>query len=224
MLDQGPPSPGQNATDEEAPRHSGIIVALILFCAGIELVLTLSDFGVFATPRLRQLTYEYAGFWPGLLDNWKANFALQPYAMFLSYAFLHAGLLHLVINMVTLWSLGLAVIDRVGALGFAFIYLVAALGGASGYALLGSTLQPMVGASGALFGLAGALLAWHYVDRYTYQQGLVPIAQAFIVLVLLNLVLWWAMGGQLAWEAHLGGFVTGWVTALLADPRAIDQA
>ncbi|MDC1399675.1 rhomboid family intramembrane serine protease [Yoonia sp.] len=80
----------------------------------------------------------------------------------------------------------------------------------------------MVGASGALFGLIGGLLAWTYVDRFTYNEGLWPIARAVLILVALNLVLWWAMDGQLAWQTHLGGFIAGWVVALLIDPRAQD--
>ena len=115
------------------------------------------------------------------------------------------------------------VYDRVGTVGFLIVYLASMLGGALGYSLLASHLNPMVGASGALFGLAGACLAWHYVDQYTYKQGLTPIVQAVVVLILLNLVLWWAMDRHLAWQTHLGGFVTGWVTAMLVDPRPIDR-
>ena len=77
----------------------------------------------------------------------------------------------------------------------------------------------MVGASGALFGLIGSVLAWRYVDLFTENQTLWPVAQAVGGLVLLNLVMWWAMSGQLAWQTHLGGFVVGWITALLVDPR-----
>ena len=73
----------------------------------------------------------------------------------------------------------------------------------------------MVGASGALFGLTGGLLAWLYVDRYTRSEGLLPVAQAVMALFIFNLVLWWAMDGHLAWETHLGGFLTGWIFALL---------
>ena len=42
----------------------------------------------------------------GLLTDWEPNFAYQPWLMFLTYAFLHGGLAHLAVNMVTLWSLG----------------------------------------------------------------------------------------------------------------------
>jgi len=198
------------------------LVALIILCSAIELALTLSDWGLFGQIRLRGLAYEYGGFWPGLLRDWPVNYRAQPYTMFLSYGFLHAGAVHLVVNMITLWSLGAAVVDRVGARGLALLYVMSIAGGAGGYALFGPDFVPMVGASGALFGLAGGLLAWMYVDRFTHEQGLLPVLQAVVLLLVLNLVLWWAMGGQLAWQTHLGGFVAGWIMALLIDPRAVD--
>lgn len=200
-------------------RAPPVLVTLIAICVCIELVLVLADLGVLGPERLRDLAYDYGGFWPGLLGNWRPNFAAQPYVMFLTYAFLHGGLAHLIVNMITLWSLGRIVIDRVGVSGFALLYLGALLGGAAGYALLASDLRPMVGASGALFGLVGGVLAWLYVDRYTYNEGLLPVFQAVVMLIVLNLVLWWAMDGQLAWQTHLGGFVMGWLAATLIDPR-----
>ena len=206
-------------TDRTGKSHVNVLLVLIVFCVGIEVILTLADFGLLPQNRLRFFAYEYGGFWPGLLGNWQPNYDAQPYLMFLTYSFLHSGLLHLVVNMITLWSLGLAVMDRVGAKGFVLIYGLSVLGGAQGYALLVEGPQPMVGASGALFGLAGALLAWMYVDRYTFRQGLLPVAPAVALLIVLNLVLWWAMKGQLAWQTHLGGFVAGWIAALLVDPR-----
>lgn len=196
-----------------------VLLMLIVLCTGVELVLVLSDLNVLVPARLRALAYDYGGFWPGLLDNWRPNFASQPYVMFISYGFLHGGLAHLILNMVALWWLGNIVIGRVGVTGFVLLYLGALMGGAVGYALLGPDLRPMVGASGAVFGLIGGALAWLYVDRYTYNEGLLPVAQAVVMLIVLNVVQWWAMNGQLAWQTHLGGFVAGWVAAMLIDPR-----
>lgn len=200
-------------------RSYWVLLALIGACITVELILIAADFGVLGSGRWRRLAYHYGGFWAGLLGDWRPNFAGQPMVMFVTYAFLHAGIVHLVVNMITLWQVGCVVIDRVGSLGFALLYLGSALGGAGGYALLGTQLAPMVGASGAIFGVVGGLLAWNYVDRYTFAEGLWPVARAALFLIALNLVLWWAMNGQLAWETHLGGFVTGWVLALLIDPR-----
>lgn len=200
-------------------RGTQLILGFIGLCTIIEGVLLCADVGLINVPRLRQTVYEYGGFWPGLLGNWQPNYPSQPTLMFLTYGFLHSGLAHLVVNMITLWSLGRAVLDRVGTLRLAGLYAASLLGGAVGYALLAPGLQPMVGASGALFGLAGGLLGWSYVDRFTYGQGLWPIAQALVALIALNLVLWWVMDGSLAWETHLGGFIAGWISALVIDPR-----
>ena len=196
-----------------------LIYGLIALCCLIELGLIAGDFGLPGVPRLRQIAYEYGGFWPGLLQDWQPNYTAQPYAMFVTYGFLHGGFVHLIVNMATLLGLGLRVLDRVGVWGFAMLYITTLLGGAVGFGLLAETYRPMVGASGALFGLAGGILAWDYVDRYTFKERLWPVARAVLFLLALNLVLWWAMDGQLAWQTHLGGFVTGWIAALLIDPR-----
>lgn len=213
-----PPSPSTRSAPR--PAAPGALIAIIALCCLVEAVLQLSDWQIIDVPRLRKIAYEYGGFWVGVLHSWVPNYTSQPYVMFLTYGFLHGGALHLTVNMITLWSLGRAVIDRVGTRGFAVLYVASILGGAVGYALLASTLAPMVGASGALFGLAGGLLAWGYVDRFTLQEALWPVVRAAALLLTLNLVMWWALDGQLAWETHLGGFFTGWLVALLIDPRA----
>lgn len=195
------------------------IWALAGLCIGIEILLLLADWGIVPISRLRLMAYDYGGFWPGLLGSWQPNYLPQPYMMFFTYAFLHGGVSHLLVNMMTLVSLGRAVWDRVGLRGFGIVYGSAVLGGALGFGLLTNSLQPMVGASGGLFGLIGAILAWNYVDRFVAQARLWPILQAVILLVLLNLALWWGMDGLVAWQTHLGGFVAGWIAALLVDPR-----
>jgi rhomboid protease GluP len=207
------------ATQPGRPRIPLAVLAICAICILVEAVLQAADFGLIGGSRLRQTAYEFGGFWPGLLRDWKPNFPAQPYVMFITYAFLHGGLVHLLVNMITLVSLGGAVVRRVGQKGFLMLYIASMLGGAAGFGLLADTLRPMVGASGALFGLAGGLVAWDYVDRFTVQEALWPVARAVLLLVGLNIVLWWAMDGQLAWETHLGGFVMGWVAAMLIDPR-----
>lgn len=198
---------------------SWALAGLVMACAAVEFLLLGSDLDLWGTARLRQTAYEWGGFWPGLLSGWPPNFTGQPMAMFVTYAFLHGGPGHLVVNMITLWSLGQGVIARIGPGRFLGLYAGATLGGAAGYALLAETVRPMVGASGALFGLAGALLAWAYVDRFTARIGLWPVAQMGLFLIAMNLAMYWALDGQLAWQTHLGGFVAGWILALLIDPR-----
>lgn len=204
--------------EKSRPTALVLIWAVIIVCSCIELVLLQADFGGIGPPRLRQTAYEYGGFWPGLLTDWRANFAGQPVIMFVSYGFLHGGPVHLIVNMITLWSLGAGVMERVGARGFAVLYLISLLGGAGGYALLSTSPQPMVGASGALFGLAGGLSAWLYIDRFAQSLSLWPILRIVLLLVAMNVAMWWALDGNLAWQTHLGGFITGWIAALLVNP------
>ena len=185
--------------------------------AAIELILWLGPGVAGLPPNLRTLALEYGAFWPGLLGNWRPNFPQQPWVMFVTYGFLHAGPVHLVVNLITLISLGRMIVVRAGTVAFAVIYLTSMIGGAVGFALLATGPMPMVGASGALFGLAGAILAWDFLDRYSGALSLWPVVRAVAFLLVLNLVLWWAMAGLLAWQTHLGGFVVGWAVAMLVD-------
>lgn len=193
--------------------------ALICVCVAIELILQLGDWRLLSTPRFRAVVYENFGFWAGLLDDWRPNFPAQPWTMFLTYGFLHAGILHLIVNMVTLYSLGGPVVGRVGNMKFLILYAASLLGGAAGFAALSDSFRPMVGASGALFGLAGAILAWDYVDRFNLRERLWPVARAILLLIALNVVLYFAMDRLLAWQTHLGGFLAGWFMATVLDPR-----
>ena len=188
-------------------------------CVIPEAVLEGSDAGLWGSMRWRGIAYGWGGFWPGLLRGWQPNFHGQPAAMFVSYGFLHGGFSHVAGNMLTLWLVGLPLVARVGQWRFAALYAASQVGGGIGYLLLATGTVPMVGASGALFGLAGAWAAWDYVDRFSATERLWPVARLVLLLAALNLFVWWAMNGQLAWQTHLGGFAAGWIVALLLDPR-----
>ena len=75
----------------------------------------------------------------------------------ISSGFLHAGILHIVLNMVFLWFLGTMLEPAIGKIRFAIIYLVSLVGGSFG-ALLLTPNDSTVGASGAVFGLMGAAI------------------------------------------------------------------
>ena len=75
-----------------------------------------------------------------------------------------------------------------------------------------------MGAAGGLLVLAGLLLAWDSRYRRRRKMTLWPVLRSLGILVLLNLVLWVAMGGHLAWQTHLGGFLAGWGMGWLVLP------
>lgn len=187
----------------------GVLWGLILLSVGIEALLQAADCGLVGSPHWRGVAYQNGAFWAGLLHNWRPNYPGQPLAMFLSYAFFHDGLGHLAGNMLTLWLLGRRLIDKLGAKAFFMLYLSASLGGGVGFGLLSQSPHPMVGASGALFGLAGAAILLEATERHRLGITLWPIGGVILGLILLNALMWLALDGILAWQTHLGGFVTG---------------
>ncbi len=207
--------PSPRGAARPAPRLAPVVLGLIVLCTGIELILMAADAGLIGTPLWRGLAYQNGAFWAGLLHNWRPNYAAQPWLMFATYAFLHSGFWHLAGNMMTLVVLGEIVVARVGQAGFAALYAVSAIGGGLGFGLLTASPQPMVGASGALFGLAGAWQYWEWSDRRRAGRSRWPVWRTIGGLVLLNGVLWLALSGMLAWETHLGGFLAGWAGAAL---------
>lgn len=210
-----PETPPSSVADPPLPRLrlGAAPLAIMVLCSAVELTLIAADRGLVGTVLWRGLAYQNGAFWAGLLHNWRPNYAAQPWLMFVTYAFLHGGFWHLAGNMLTLAALAPHVTQRAGQGGFLVIYGLSAIGGAAGFALLTRSPQPMVGASGALFGLAGALIWWNAADRWRRGLRLWPVWGMILVLAALNAGMWVMLKGVLAWETHLAGFVAGGVAA-----------
>jgi membrane associated rhomboid family serine protease len=139
----------------------------------------------------------------------------------LTATLLHASLMHLLFNMWALYVLGAELERRVGALPFAALYVAAGIGGGALYQLIGGA-APVVGASGAIFGLFGCWLVAGWKARGT-PGGRAGLRQMVLLLVI-NLALPLFIPG-IAWQAHLGGFAVGlvvasvWVTRVGRSPR-----
>lgn len=130
-------------------------------------------------------------------------------------AFLHAGLFHLGMNMFLLWLLSRELEPALGRVNFAVLYGVSLLGGSFGVLVI-SPLSPTVGASGAVFGLMGGLVALQLRARQNpWQSGLGG-------LVLINVVLTFTIPG-ISIGGHIGGLLAGAVTGALLQPRAWPQ-
>lgn len=189
------------------------LALLIALCSLIELTLQAADHGIVGSAIWRPLAYQYAGFWAGLLHSWQPNYALQPALMFFTYPFLHAGASHLIGNMLTLAWLGQIAQTRLGTRGFLLLYLASMLGGGALFGLLSHSPAPMVGASGAIFGLMGAWTFWDWQSRTetaaSRWQAHWPTLAILLGLALFNLANWALLDGILAWQTHLGGFLAG---------------
>jgi membrane associated rhomboid family serine protease len=201
----------------DASRPAPVVLAIVGACALIEAVLTLTG-GIDGQGGLRRLALIYGAFWPGLLGGWDPAWPGQRVGMFLTYAFVHGGLLHMVFNMLILLHLARETVARVGASGFVLFFAVSSAGGAAVYGLIGGTEAPMVGASGAVFGLFGATMFWDWQRRRAAGAPVQPVLRMAAGLVAMNVILWVLVQGMLAWQAHLGGFLAGAAAAMLATP------
>jgi membrane associated rhomboid family serine protease len=122
---------------------------------------------------------------------------------------LHAqGIMHILFNMYALWILGPQIERGVGSLPFAAAYLASAGAGGAFFFFLGDPLVPAVGASGAIFGLFGIWFNWALRRRNT-RYGRYLLNQILVLLVI-NAAIPFLIPG-IAWEAHLGGLIGGFM-------------
>ncbi len=139
----------------------------------------------------------------------------QPWRL-LSCLFVHAGLSHLLLNMFSLWLLGLLVEDRVGPLRLLLVYLACGVGGGLASLWWHTDGINSVGASGAIFGLYGLLLALLIGKKLVLDKS-DRRAMLGLVLYLVFSNLLSGLTGNIDNAAHLGGLATG---LLLAGPLA----
>jgi membrane associated rhomboid family serine protease len=134
-----------------------------------------------------------------------ATTASEPWRM-LTSGFLHSmsSPLHLLLNMYMLYLFGRMLEPALGRGRFLLLFLLSILGGSVGVLLLSHPLSLVVGASGGVFGLFGAL----FVLQRHLGQSITPIA----VLIGVNVVFGFLFPG-IAWQAHLGGLVMGAMVA-----------
>jgi membrane associated rhomboid family serine protease len=111
------------------------------------------------------------------------------------------GILDIVFNMWALIFVGPALEGLLGRLRFLAVYLLSAVGGGVMYYFLAAPNAPAVGASGAIFGLFGA---WFVVSRRLRLD-----TRGIVALIAINLALSFFWHTTIAWQAHIGGLLTG---------------
>jgi membrane associated rhomboid family serine protease len=150
---------------------------------------------------------------------------------FLTYMFLHAGWLHLISNMLFLWVFADNIEDAFGYFAFVLFYLLCGIAGALAHVLMSpASTAPLIGASAAVSGVIGAYML------------LYPRARVWILLffrIPLRISAIWVLGGwfllqifsvlttdqsaevEVAWWAHIGGFVAGLAITFLLRSRLL---
>lgn len=139
----------------------------------------------------------------------------------LTSAFLHGGLLHLFFNLSMLLQIGPVLERSLGSLRFLLLYLVSALGGNVAVCLLYPELQPVLGGSGALFGMLGALVAMNmHGGRHAFAFLAFAGPRRLLGTIAANLVIGWLLP-FVSNTAHVGGLLAGFGLAFcfLIAPR-----
>jgi membrane associated rhomboid family serine protease len=182
--------------------------------------------------------FQYATVMPG-------GFAADVWTFF-TYALLHGGWMHLVVNCLWLAAFGSAVARRFGTVRFLlFSAVCAAAGAALHLATHWGNFVPMIGASGAISGLmaaairfvfqsGGPLSRFRYSDQAIYNTPALPLMQALRQgQVIAFLAVWFGLNlifgvassaipgvgaDQVAWQAHVGGFLAGLLLFRIFDP------
>ena len=132
-----------------------------------------------------------------------------------TYMFVHAGLTHILFNMIALYFFGPRVEQRIGSERFFSLYMISGITGGL-LSFVFAPAAPIVGASGAIFGVMLAYARFWPRDRI-YIWGVLPIEARWLVIGYTVLSLWWGFGGGAsgtAHFAHLGGFVGGFLCLL----------
>jgi membrane associated rhomboid family serine protease len=187
------------ATDSR-PLMTYIIIGLTVAGSLLQLLPGVTDRLLFWAP------YVYPG----------SGAPFEPWRL-LTVLLVHNGWLHLAFNMLALWMIGRSLEPLLGKWRFLTLYLLSGLGGSVAVALL-SPATPVVGASGAIFGLFGALLV---IGRHI-GANITGIALVIGINLAISLVPAFiaALGGstsqlQVSWQAHVGGLAVGALVGLI---------
>jgi len=176
-----------------------VTYSIIAVCVLVFIIQTVGDLlGLQVTNALR---YAGAYSYPAALSG-----AFEPWRMFTSI-FAHANIIHLALNMYTLWVFGMALEPVLGRARYLALFLISGFAGSVGVLLLASPVVPVVGASGAIFGLFGAF--------FIIQRRLGGNGTQMLVLLALNLGIGFLPGFNIAWQAHVGGLVGGLLVGLI---------
>ncbi|MDP0928136.1 rhomboid family intramembrane serine protease [Paracoccus onubensis] len=190
---------------------------LIVTCCAIEAAFWLAPVVGFDQP-LRAMANLTGAFWLPVFQSGKGLYPGQPLVMFLTYGLLHGGLMHLAMNMFSLVAVARELARFMRPLRMGLVYLVSQIAAALAFAWMSVLTAPMVGASGAIFGVAAALIAQAIKWRLHNAMSMRPIWRTVLIIGGLNIALTFAVP-NIAWQAHLGGTVAGFVLGLLLPLR-----
>jgi rhomboid protease GluP len=140
------------------------------------------------------------------------------YWRILTSMFLHVGILHLALNMYVFWFVGPLVERLFGSSKFSFVYFLAGAGGGLN-TLLFTPLKVCAGASGAIFGIFGALLAFFQTHKQDFPPEMFKQKMRGLLTFLLINIAFGLLNPSIGTAAHLGGLVVGYLAGIALVPK-----
>lgn len=186
--------------------------ALLVLNVGVFAIMAFN--GVAMNPTGQQLVERGANFGPLTLGG-------QPWRL-VTAMFLHGNFLHILFNMWCLWDLGSLCESLYGHVTFAAVYLISGVA-ASLASVWWHPAIPSVGASGAIFGIVGALIASYYLGEFTMPRFAVAGHLRSVLIFAGYSLVFGAMSGHTDNAAHLGGLAAGLVFGTLIARLAPDR-
>ena len=210
-----PPGAGAASTQPDfyirrtPPTYTHILIGINLVVFVLTIVYGYYAYGVWDGPMHESVLQDMGS---------KVNHLIMQgeYWRLLTAMFLHIGVFHLLINLYALYVLGPMVEGYFGHGRFLAIYFIGGLfGNLASYAF---TPAPSAGASGAIFGLAGAITVYFLRYRNNFGRQGRAVLQNMLVVIVINLVFGMSMRGIDNW-GHIGGLVGGAIVAWGVLPR-----
>lgn len=177
------------------PTMTYILIALCILMFIVELIISRAKLDIYSL-LLLGANYKV------LLQNFEVH-------RLISYMFLHASFIHLITNMYSLYIIGNTIESKFGRVKYLIIYLVSGIIG--GLLSAGSGNVVSVGASGAIFGLLGAICYFGYVYRLYFKETL---KRSIIPVIIINLGIGLFVSGIDIW-CHIGGLIGGFLCAMI---------
>lgn len=148
-----------------------------------------------------------------VIDGMLAPIAITQYHQYyriFSSAFLHGSILHIAVNMLSLYWLGRFIEAILGSARMLFVYIASLIGAGLAIIWFSPPDAGTLGASGAIFGLFGALFA---IGLKLGERG-GGLVRSNIGILIINLVYSFSFPG-ISWQAHIGGLITGFLVTLV---------
>ena len=218
------------------PQHTGVwrthrpLLLLIIFMGVVFLGQKLLALAGMPWAFLFMATPEYVvASWEALLDGHVSFVQIWHFGTLFSCVFLHADLQHLLFNMLFFWMFGAVLLELLGTRWLFILFVVTGVMGSIVHTILNATAPiPVLGASGAVMGFEGAYLAlvvrWRLPDPHVW-----PIAHPISPTRLAVIAIIGIVGDynglmnhgetNIAYGAHIGGFIAGLFVAGFLAPR-----